>query len=184
MLTAVHLQVAGTAARQQEEAQANSPELDGQYFGQSAPSASQQQEALHHGQQRPRLLQVWSLVKPTSMQEDSPSAVFDLLLGGAGAHTCQCRSSFPFLMGDSRQGSPQRQTERHKHWLQSIPVPRAPLPSRLSSGAIVGGVGLLGVTFVIALFRTVRKYTNPKAKRQRTMNKNKVCLQALLLCCT
>lgn len=39
---------------------------------------------------------------------------------------------------------------------------------------MVGGTAVLGLTFLVAVFRTVRKYANPKAKRQRVVNKNKV----------
>lgn len=40
-------------------------------------------------------------------------------------------------------------------------------------------VGVLGVTLIIALARTVKKYLTPRAKRKRTVNKNKLLVDKL-----
>lgn len=42
----------------------------------------------------------------------------------------------------------------------------------------MGGIALLGVTFLIAVARTVAKMRNPKVQRQKNMNKNKVATPA------
>eukprot|EP00192_Tetraselmis_astigmatica_P020810 CAMPEP_0117673324 /NCGR_PEP_ID=MMETSP0804-20121206/14409_1 /TAXON_ID=1074897 /ORGANISM="Tetraselmis astigmatica, Strain CCMP880" /LENGTH=300 /DNA_ID=CAMNT_0005482049 /DNA_START=237 /DNA_END=1139 /DNA_ORIENTATION=+ len=41
------------------------------------------------------------------------------------------------------------------------------------------GVVVAGVSFVIAMVRTVSKYLNPRAKRKRTVNKNKLLVDSL-----
>ena len=50
------------------------------------------------------------------------------------------------------------------------------LASQVGSKAAVGGIAVLGLTFVIAVFRQVGKFRSPKAVRSRTMNKNKASL--------
>lgn len=43
----------------------------------------------------------------------------------------------------------------------------------------MGGIALLGVTFLIAVARTVAKMRNPKVQRQKNMNKNKIVVTTL-----
>lgn len=40
----------------------------------------------------------------------------------------------------------------------------------------MAGIAVLGLTFVIAVFRQVSKFRSPRATRQRNMNKNKASL--------
>mmetsp|Transcript_16249 Transcript_16249/g.41328 ORF Transcript_16249/g.41328 Transcript_16249/m.41328 type:complete len:363 (-) Transcript_16249:138-1226(-) len=65
-----------------------------------------------------------------------------------------------------------------------VEVEQSPLMERLQSvdyvkAGMYTGAGLLGLTLTIALFRTGRKYMAPKAKRKRTVNKNKLLVDKL-----
>lgn len=61
----------------------------------------------------------------------------------------------------------------HLYLQRAHPTHTPTLASQLGSRAAVAGIAVLGLTFVIAVFRQVSKFQNPKAVRQRTMNKNK-----------
>lgn len=67
-------------------------------------------------------------------------------------------------------------------WVMSLSMQRIhpnnhpTIGSQIASKGAVAGVALLGLTFVIAVFRQVSKARSPKAVRQATVNKNKVCL--------
>lgn len=76
--------------------------------------------------------------------------------------------------------SPQASSSEHPEYYQSVsPDPTPGLGSRISGTAAIGGIVLLGVTFLIAVVRTVAKARNPKLQRQRNMNKNKMVVTTL-----
>ncbi|KAG0490211.1 hypothetical protein HPP92_007074 [Vanilla planifolia] len=60
---------------------------------------------------------------------------------------------------------------------QAIPGPRvgqSPLP-----WIVAIPLAYLGLSFVIAVFKTVKKFTSPRAKRRRVVNKNAVLLKSV-----
>jgi len=44
---------------------------------------------------------------------------------------------------------------------------------------LIAGAGIVGLTLTVALFRTAKKFLTPKAKRKRTVNKNKLLVDKL-----
>jgi len=78
-----------------------------------------------------------------------------------------------------------RVTERAKPAEHQAVEPTSPLARYMPSDKVLiiarnGIVLFLGITFMISLFKTVRKFLSPKAKRRRTVNKNKELVENLI----
>lgn len=121
---------------------------------------------------RHRLFRVLAKPKTTKQDGENLNAPVDQKAIVATAETSTGKVS---LVEDTESTSTTAQNVESRSYSSSF-IPSPKVVTIIKNGLLL----FLAITFLISIFRTLRKFLSPQAKRRRTINKNKELIEELM----